>query len=382
MTKESVNKLTKTDADELYQQAEAAAEYKKYNKIFSLYPDSGPLRRELYRKHLQFFAAGATHQERAVIAANRSGKSFGIGGYETTLHLTGLYPDFWEGRRFHAPIEAWAAGDTSETTRDIIQQILMGNPGEFGTGLIPRDCILSCTHRAGVAQAVDTVRVRHATGGTSWLGFRSYDQGRAKFQGTTKDLCLHGDTLVITESGRVPIKDLVGTKGKVLTDLRTFESYKNCRKTGSNKGIVEVSFSDGASVHCTPDHKFLTKYGWMEAYNLVGKHCRTASTETTIDWLPKVESVEERPNADVYCMSVPSRRNFAVESGIIVSNCWLDEEPPLDVYTECLTRLMTRNGLMMCTFTPLKGLSDVVLMYLPFMAPDTNADVYSDPCDG
>jgi phage terminase large subunit-like protein len=40
-------------------------------KLYSYYPDEGPLRRELYPKHMEFFAAGKVHQERAVIAANR-----------------------------------------------------------------------------------------------------------------------------------------------------------------------------------------------------------------------------------------------------------------------------------------------------------------------
>ena len=51
---------------------------------------------------------------------------------------------------------------------------------------------------------------------------------------------------------------------------------------------------------------------------------------------------------------------------------WLDEEPPMDVYSECLLRLMTANGLMLCTFTPLLGLSDVALMFLPNLAPEMN----------
>jgi phage terminase large subunit-like protein len=44
---------------------------------------------------------------------------------------------------------------------------------------------------------------------------------------------------------------------------------------------------------------------------------------------------------------------------------WLDEEPPPDVYEECLTRTMTTGGLLLLTFTPLSGLSDVVMMFLP-----------------
>jgi phage terminase large subunit-like protein len=56
------------------------------------------------------------------------------------------------------------------------------------------------------------------------------------------------------------------------------------------------------------------------------------------------------------------RRSFeGTEQDLI----WLDEEPPLDIYTECLVRTMTTDGLVMLTFTPLEGMSEVVLSFLP-----------------
>lgn len=44
---------------------------------------------------------------------------------------------------------------------------------------------------------------------------------------------------------------------------------------------------------------------------------------------------------------------------------WLDEEPPEDIYTECLLRTMTTDGLILLTFTPLMGLTPLVLSFLP-----------------
>lgn len=44
---------------------------------------------------------------------------------------------------------------------------------------------------------------------------------------------------------------------------------------------------------------------------------------------------------------------------------WLDEEPPADVYGECLIRTATTDGLIYLTFTPLEGMSDTVLSFLP-----------------
>ena len=44
---------------------------------------------------------------------------------------------------------------------------------------------------------------------------------------------------------------------------------------------------------------------------------------------------------------------------------WLDEEPPMDVYGECLIRTATTNGVIMLTFTPKMGMSKVVLQFMP-----------------
>jgi len=89
--------LSKTPIDpqataELLRLLQLESSLAQRNKIDRYYPDEGPHRRELYPKHLEFFKAGATRRERALLAANRIGKSEGVGGYETTLHLTGRYP--------------------------------------------------------------------------------------------------------------------------------------------------------------------------------------------------------------------------------------------------------------------------------------------------
>lgn len=212
---------------------------KNENKILAYYPETGPLRRELYDKHMQFFNAGTNYRERLFLAANRIGKTEGAGGYEMVLHLTGDYPDWWQGRRFKKPIDAWAAGDTSQTVRDILQFKLLGQLSDAGTGLIPKEKIHSYSRKTGTAQAVDTIFVHHKSGGVSQLSLKSYDQKRESFQGTKKDVI------------------------------------------------------------------------------------------------------------------------------------WLDEEPPSDVYTECLLRTMDTsgkgdaNGMIMLTFTPLRGMSEVVMNFLP-----------------
>lgn len=49
---------------------------------------------------------------------------------------------------------------------------------------------------------------------------------------------------------------------------------------------------------------------------------------------------------------------------------WLDEEPPYDIYTELITRTNTTLGPVFLTFTPLLGMSGVVMRFLNENRPD------------
>jgi phage terminase large subunit-like protein len=170
-----------------FEELEAECRRREHNKLQAFFPEEGPNRRELYPKHMQFIEAGSTHRERLFLAGNRVGKS-SLGAFEMAVHLTGQYPAWWKGRRFNRPIRAWAAGDTSKTVREIIQEKLLGKPGELGTGMIPEDSIVKTTPKAGVPEAVEIVYVSHVSGGTSVLVLKSYDQGREAFQGTEQHL--------------------------------------------------------------------------------------------------------------------------------------------------------------------------------------------------
>lgn len=164
---------------------ERQQEIARFNKIDSYFPAEGPLRRELYAKHLELFQAGSDHRERAFIAANRVGKTL-AGAFELTLHLTGNYPDWWDGRRFSLPVIAWAAGDSAKTTRDIVQFALFGHMHDSGTGMIPKEKIARVTTKTGIADCLETIYVNHASGGISEVTLKSYDQQRDAFQGTNR----------------------------------------------------------------------------------------------------------------------------------------------------------------------------------------------------
>lgn len=121
-----------------------------------------------------------------MMGANRIGKTLS-GSYELVCHLTGRYPEWWEGRRFDEPINAWAAGKTNETTRDIIQQELFGKVNAIGTGMIPFDDIIGePKYRPNTNKAIDYATIRHVSGGESTIGLKSYEQRRGSFEGTAR----------------------------------------------------------------------------------------------------------------------------------------------------------------------------------------------------
>lgn len=140
-----------------------------------------------YEKQREFHAAGAAYRQRLLMAANQVGKTLAA-GFELAMHATGQYPPWWTGRRFERPIIAWAAGVTGESTRDNPQRILMGRPGAFGTGAIPKESIMGTSSSRGLSDALDTIQVRHISAETSSIQLKSYEKGREKWQGETLDV--------------------------------------------------------------------------------------------------------------------------------------------------------------------------------------------------
>lgn len=143
-----------------------------------------------YPKQIEFHEAGASFRERLFMAGNQLGKTW-AGAYEVAMHLTGIYPDWWKGRRFDRPV-AWMAGSESgELTRKGVQRLLLGPPQlreQWGTGAIPKACLDGTPPmKPGVPDAVSSISVKHVSGGTSIIQFASYDQGRTKWQADTLD---------------------------------------------------------------------------------------------------------------------------------------------------------------------------------------------------
>ncbi len=152
----------------------------RYNKIDFYDP---------YPYQLKFHKTGKDCNQRLLMAANRIGKSY-CGSSELAYHLTGIYPDWWEGKVFKQPIVAWAGGVSNETTRDIVQFELLGSPDDpeaFGSGTVPKNYIIKTERKPGVPNAKSVALVRHVSGGNSSLFFKAYEMGVEKWQGRSVD---------------------------------------------------------------------------------------------------------------------------------------------------------------------------------------------------
>lgn len=179
------HRLSREKMEEAARIAEEIKKREAANKIDQYYTTAE--NRRQYPVHMDFFAKGRQYRERLFMAANRVGKTEGAILYETVLHATGEYPDWWPGRRFNHAVECWVGGDTGTSVRDILQSKLLGQRGQFGTGLIRGSLLVGePSAKRGIADAVETIYVKHTTGSTSTIQLKTYEQGREAWQGTSK----------------------------------------------------------------------------------------------------------------------------------------------------------------------------------------------------
>lgn len=176
----------------------------------------------------------------------------------------------------------------------------------------------------------------------------------------TKDTCFK-----TVEYGTISIAEMLERRIQIFS-VYTFnlETQKVCERqaydlrcTRRNAKIVEVEFSDGYTVRCTPDHKFLApvcvednannksyiEFDWRPISELYRRNVRTINGTSSffnqkridIEELEKNITPEEyevicprviriteleKPE-DVYCMTVDDTHNFILETGIIAHNC-------------------------------------------------------------
>ena len=216
-----------------------------------------------YPYQLKFHKTGAEANQRLLMAANRIGKSY-CGSMELAYHLTGLYPEWWEGKRYGQPIVAWAGGVSNETTRDIVQFELLGSPDDpeaFGSGTVPKNYIIKTERKPGVPNAKSVALIKHVSGGNSSLFFKAYEMGVEKWQGRSvdciwldeepsRDIYSQAVTRTLDRKGMVymtftPEQGMTETVASFMNNLQTGQSLTNATWDDASETVVSLQGHKG-----------------------------------------------------------------------------------------------------------------------------------------
>ena len=216
-----------------------------------------------YPYQLKFHKTGAEANQRLLMAANRIGKSY-CGSMELAYHLTGLYPKWWEGKRYGQPIVAWAGGVSNETTRDIVQFELLGSPDDpeaFGSGTVPKNYIIKTERKPGVPNAKTVALIKHVSGGNSSLFFKAYEMGVEKWQGRSvdciwldeepsRDIYSQAVTRTLDRKGMVymtftPEQGMTETVASFMNNLQTGQSLTNATWDDASETVMSLKGHKG-----------------------------------------------------------------------------------------------------------------------------------------
>lgn len=233
--------------------ADVLLKRQKQNKIDLYYPKTGNLSRDKYVKHMECFAAGKITPFRCVMGANRCGKSEGIGAYETALHLTGDYPDWWVGHRYGRPIRALCVASDADQLRKSVQRKLFGS--EWGEGMIrgallPREEARAWSGATGVYRYA---KVKCKFGGFSELWFGTYDQGREAFEAFEIDWVWEDEEPPQDIHGEILIRTMKSDQLDIIeSDARVIYTYTPIKgMTDLTMSVLEKQAANDPGVHVT-----------------------------------------------------------------------------------------------------------------------------------
>lgn len=229
---------------------------------------------QFYSWQKEFCKATRDYHESCLCAANQIGKTY-LGTTLDSFHLTGDYPEDYEGYQFSFAPHCWGLGYSMEKCRDLLQTALFGEYSgkEFSGGLIPKERIFGWESATGTPNAMRTVKVKHKNGGVSSIQFWSYTQGQHAIMGDIVDW-FHIDEEPKDQTIRPQVltRTINGDKGKGGRGIYTFTP-----ENGRTELVIQ--FMDTPS----KDQFFMQK-GWIDA-----PHITKEKRERMLDQYPSYQ---------------------------------------------------------------------------------------------
>lgn len=102
---------------------------------------------------------------------------------------------------------------------------------------------------------------------------KAQEHGIDKPQKLNDHCCIVGNTLIHTTKGLIPIKNLVGTFGEVITlnpetHEKVIKPFNNVMCTEKNAKVIKLIFENNEELVLTENHPVLTNRGWIQAGKL------------------------------------------------------------------------------------------------------------------
>lgn len=151
--------------------------------------------------------------------------------------------------------------------------------------------------------------------------------------GTIKssNLCVSGDTKILTSQGNISIKTLKGQKvhvwnGEEWSEVEIFQ-------TGKNKSLLRIECDDGGYLQCTPEHKFYLK-GQDVPVDAKELHIG----DKLLTWsLPKISQIQEEDNSSVI-LQYPFTSGYQCGENNVVKDCVDEWSKKVPLETSNLSR--------------------------------------------
>ena len=150
---------------------------KKMNENPQVFKLAGYNFEKVHKKQIEFHKC--TKRNRWVFGGNRTGKTE-CGAVEAIWYARGIHPY----KKIGHATKGWVVSLTQEVQRDVAQEKILS--------YLPKSWIADIVMRKGtkdspVSGVIDFILIKSVYGGISTIGFKSCDQGRQKFQGTSQD---------------------------------------------------------------------------------------------------------------------------------------------------------------------------------------------------
>ena len=183
------------------------------------------------------------------------------------------------------------------------------------------------------------------------FGREAGTKGIVEDQATVSNPCVTGDTLILTDKGKIPVTELVGKQFLAHVDGDHHSSTSDGFWSTGVKDVLKITTKSGSSIKVTKNHRLLTNKSWVEAQNLQVGDAVQYQFQRNLDDKDRevynslnyyfgtmlrssydtIANIEDAGQEEVYDCTIPNIHKY-VGNGFVNHNCG---EIPLEPFELC-----------------------------------------------